>query len=140
MAFVKGQSGNESGRPKGATAATKIRQDIDKAMPGILATVVKAAENGDIQAAKILIDKLCPNLKPVALPIDLPLPINGGLSEMGGEIIKATMNGQIPPDIGSMLITALTSQYRLMELDVLVNRIVALENENRAFEKILGRI
>jgi dihydrodipicolinate synthase/N-acetylneuraminate lyase len=102
-------------------------------MPGILATVVKAAENGDIQAAKILIDKLCPNLRPVALPIDLPLPINGGLSEMGGEILKATMTGGISPDIGSMLITALANQGRLVDLEEMAAQLKRIERqlENR---------
>jgi Family of unknown function (DUF5681) len=126
--FAKGTSGNEAGRPKGTTAATKIRKDIEKAIPSILATVVKAAENGDIQAAKILIDKLCPNLRPVALPINLPMPVNGVLSEMGEEIIKATMNGGISPDIGSLLITALANQAKIIEISDLTKRIEQLES------------
>jgi Family of unknown function (DUF5681) len=134
MAFAKGQSGNEAGRPKGTTAATKIRKDIEKAMPGILATVIKSAENGDIQAAKLLIDKLCPNLRPVALPISLPMPVNGVLSEMGEEIIKATMNGGISPDIGSMLITALANQAKIIEISDLTKRIELLESSNKPTE------
>jgi hypothetical protein len=127
--FTKGQSGNEAGRPKGTTAAAKIRKDIEKAMPGILATVVKAAEKGDTAAAKILLDRLCPTLKPVALPIYIPFPVDGGLSQTGDNVIKATLTGQIPTDIGAALITALSNQGKLVEIDDLTKRIEALEKQ-----------
>ncbi len=45
----------------------------------------------------------------------------------GGEIIRATMAGQIPPDIGSQLITALAHQVKIVEIDELTKRIEALE-------------
>ena len=34
------------------------------------------------------------------------LPINGTLAEQGGEIIRATLSGQIPRDMEEQLITA----------------------------------
>jgi hypothetical protein len=55
------------------------------------------------------------------------LPVNGTLAEQGNEIIKATMSGQIPPDIGSQLITALANQSRIVEIDDVVKRLDALE-------------
>lgn len=110
-------------------AATNARKEIEKALPSILEAVIGQAKNGDIQAAKILIDKLCPNLRPVALPINLPMPTNGVLSEMGEEILNATMTGGISPDIGSMLITALANQAKIIEISDLTKRIEALENQ-----------
>ena len=76
-------------------------------------------------AAKVLIDRVCPPLKPQALPISLP--VNGSLTEQGVEIIRATMAGQIPPDIGSQLITALAAQSKIIEVDELTRRVEALE-------------
>jgi len=67
-------------------------------------------------------------LKPQALPI--ALPVNGALSEQGGEIIKATLAGHIPPDIGSQLITALANQAKLIETSDLIKRIEILEQAN----------
>ena len=93
-------------------------------MPQIIENLVILAKNGDVQAAKVLLDRCCPTLKPQAMPISLP--VNGSLAEQGGEIIKATMSGQIPPDIGSQLITALTHQAKIVEIDDVIKRLEAL--------------
>jgi len=123
--FKPGQSGNPNGRPKDKTPATILRKSIADAMPEILAQLVEQAKAGDVAAAKVLLDRVCPPLKPQALPISLP--VNGSLTEQGGEIIRATMAGQIPPDIGSQLITALAAQSKIIEIDELTKRIEALE-------------
>ena len=123
--FVKGQSGNEAGRPKGTTTASKIRKAIEEAMPDILATVIKAAKGGDMTAAKILIDRLCPTIKPVALPINLPA--DGNLVDQGNRVIEATLSGQIPPDIGTALVTALSNQGKLIDLEEVSNRLASIE-------------
>lgn len=125
--FKPGQSGNPAGRPKDKTPATLLRKSIADDMPEILNKLVELAKGGDVQAAKVLLDRICPPLKPQALPI--ALPVNGSLTEQGSEIIKATMAGQIPPDIGSQLITALTHQAKIIEIDELVKRVEALEHK-----------
>ncbi len=125
--FKPGQSGNPAGRPKDKTPATLLRKSIAEDMPDVVNKLLELAKGGDVQAAKVLLDRICPPLKPQALPI--ALPVNGSLSEQGGEIIKATMNGQIPPDIGSQLITALAAQSKIIEIDELTKRIEALEGK-----------
>jgi len=67
--FKPGQSGNPKGREPGKTPAAKLRQFITKAMPEILSQLVEQAKAGDVAAAKVLIDRVCPPLKPQALPI-----------------------------------------------------------------------
>ena len=124
--FQPGQSGNPKGRPKDKTPATLLRKSIIEDMPAIINTLVDLAKGGDVQAAKVLLDRCCPVLKPQAMPISLP--VNGSLAEQGGEIIKATMSGQIPPDIGSQLITALAHQAKIVEIDDVLKRLDALEN------------
>ena len=123
--FKPGQSGNPAGRPKDKTPATLLRKAIADDMPEIVKTLVELAKGGNVQAAKVLLDRICPPLRPQALAISLP--INGALSEKGNEIIKATMDGTIPPDIGSQLITALAHQAKIIEIDELTKRIEALE-------------
>lgn len=125
--FQPGQSGNPAGRPKDKTPATKLRKSIAEDMPDIIKALITQAKAGDVAAAKVLLDRVCPSLKPQALPISLPA--NGTLTEQGGEIIKATMAGQIPPDIGSQLITALAAQSKIIETDELTKRIEALEKQ-----------
>jgi hypothetical protein len=130
--FKPGISGNPNGRPKDKTPATILRKSISEDMPEIIKTLVELAKGGDVQAAKVLLDRICPALKPQAMPINLPN--NGTLTEQGNEIIKATMAGQIPPDIGSQLITALSNQGKLIELQEMAERLQRLEKmlESRA--------
>ncbi|MEQ1621814.1 MAG: DUF5681 domain-containing protein [Methylococcales bacterium] len=125
--YKPGQSGNPAGRPKDKTPATILRKSISDDMPEIIKTLVELAKGGDVQAAKVLLDRICPALKPQAMPISLPT--NGTLSEQGNEIIKATMAGQIPPDVGSQLITALANQAKIIEIDELTKRIEVLEGK-----------
>lgn len=123
--FKAGVSGNPKGRPKNKTPATLLRKSIAEAMPDIISKLVEQAKEGDTAAAKILLDRCCPTLKPQAMAINLP--ISGTLAEQGGEIITATMKGLIPPDIGAQLITALAAQSKIIEIDELTQRIERLE-------------
>jgi len=125
--FEKGKSGNPRGRPKTNVPAIVLRTAIIDDMPDIIGKLVELAKGGDVSAAKVLLDRVCPTLKPQAMPINVP--VNGTLSEQGGEIIRATMAGKIPPDIGSQLITALANQAKIIEIDDLTRRIEALESK-----------
>ncbi len=51
------------------------------------------------------------------------------LEKSGENIVKETMKGNLPPDIGAQLITALTNQAKLIEITELEARIEALENK-----------
>ena len=123
--FKKGTSGNPAGRPAGKTPGAKIRRAIETHAYNILQSVIDAAVSGDMTACKMLLDRITPTLKPIAMPINLP--VNGTLAEQGGEVIRASLSGQIPPDIGSQLITALAAQSKIIEIDELTKRIEALE-------------
>jgi hypothetical protein len=125
--FKPGQSGNPKGRPKNKTPATLLRKSIIDDMPDIILKLVEQAKEGDTAAAKILLDRCVPSLKPQAMAINLP--VNGTLAEQGGEIIRATLSGNIPPDIGAQLITALANQSKIIEIDELTQRIEALEGK-----------
>ena len=127
--FKAGISGNPKGRPKDKTPATLLRKSIIDDMPEIILKLVEQAKNGDTAAAKILLDRCCPALKPQALAINLPA--NGTLAEQGGEIIRATLSGNIPPDVGAQLITALANQGKLIELQELTERIEILEEQKK---------
>ena len=125
--FQPGQSGNPKGRVKGKPLlATELRTAIEAKSDEIFQAVINAAINGDMAAAKILIDKICPSLKPEAMPINLVF--QESLALQGNEIIKAIMGGILAPDIGSALIAALSNQAKIVEIDDLTKRIEALES------------
>jgi len=126
--FQPGRSGNPKGRAKGKSLkATELRKAIEAKADDILQAVIDAAVNGDMSAAKMLLDRITPSLKPQALSITLP--VKETLPEQGGEIIKAIVTVQIAPDIGSQLITALSNQGKLVELQELAERLSRIEKK-----------
>jgi len=125
--FKAGISGNPAGRPKDKTPATLLRKSIAEAMPEIILSLIEQAKNGDVAAAKVLLDRSCPTLKPQAMAINLP--VNGTLADQGDEIIRATLSGHIPPDIGAQLITALTAQSKIIEQQEVIERLSRIEQQ-----------
>ncbi len=123
--FQPGQSGNPAGRPKDKTPATLLRKAIAADMPDVVRKLVELAKEGDVHAAKVLLDRICPPLKPQALPVNIETGAN--LPETGGNVVTATLNGTVPPDIGAMLIRALAEQGKLIELQEMADRLQRLE-------------
>lgn len=125
--FKPGQSGNPNGRPKDKTPVTLLRKSIADDMPEIVNALIEQAKSGDVQAAKVLLDRVCPPLRPQAMPVNIQ--IGATLPETGGNVVDATLNGSIAPDIGSMLIRALAEQGKLIELQELTERLQRLERQ-----------
>lgn len=130
MAFKKGQSGNIAGRPAGKTPGAQIRKAIEEHKDDILAAVIDAAINGDMAACKMLLDRITPTLKPIMANVAITLPNETSLSVQGSAVMKSTLSGDVPPDIGSQLIMALAHQAKLVEIDDLLKRIEALEQKS----------
>ena len=125
MAFKKGTSGNPTGRPRSRAKIEPLRLALYDVVPEIIDTLVASAKAGDTTASKLILERVLPALKSQSLPVQLPIADN--LADQGSEIIKAIMAGQIPPDIGSQLITALAAQGRLIELEEISERLQKIE-------------
>jgi len=61
--WQKGQSGNPAGRKPGTGNVTALREQIAERLPNIIETLAQAAEGGDVQAARILLDRVLPPMK-----------------------------------------------------------------------------
>jgi hypothetical protein len=127
--FKPGQSGNPAGRKPGQTPGAQIRKAIEERRDDILQAVITAAVSGDMSACKMLLDRITPPLKPVAAQIALPVPEGAGLAEQGAAVMRGALSGEISPDIGAQLITALAGYAKVIEIDELTKRIEALENK-----------
>ena len=125
--FKKGVSGNSKGREPGKTASAKLRKAIEAESDDIIKVLVEQAKSGDTPAAKVLLDRIVPALKPQALPINIPT--GETLPETGSHVIDATMTGNIPPDIGAQLIRALSDQSKLVELEEMSQRLARIEKQ-----------
>ena len=104
-----------------------MRKSIELRADDILQAVIDAAIGGDMAACKMLLDRITPTLKAQALPVHIG--IGDTLPETGGNVINATMSGQIPPDIGSQLITALANQAKIIEQQELIYRLTRIEKQ-----------
>ena len=128
--FRPGVSGNPAGKPPGTlSASTKLRKLID--VERIIARLQKAALDGDVQAARTLLERALPVYRTAAEPVELPELVGAKeLTDKARVVLDAVADGRVPPDVGSQLVAAIGSVSKLAEVDELSRRVAALENEN----------
>jgi hypothetical protein len=123
--FRAGTSGNPGGRPKTESAA--LRAELAEHGPAIAAVVIEAAIGGDLQAAKLVLDRISPPLKAQAAPVLLDLPSPENATGTAAAIIRAAADGELPPDVAAQLIAAVGTLARIIEIDELKSRLESLE-------------
>lgn len=128
--YPPGTSGNPSGRPSSANA--ELRQRLAKDGERIVQAVIDQALQGDMAAAKIILDRILPPLRPTAAPVTVPLPPGANQTDTAQAILTAAAQGHIPADTAAQLITATANLTRIIELEDLKPRLEALE---RALKK-----
>ena len=124
-----GQSGNPAGRPPGKSVTTLLRAQLEPDVPQILQTMVAAAKSGDVQAARLILERILPPVKPIEQCIELAMA-GDTLTDKGKAVLGAISNGELAPGQGSQLITAIGALARVIELDDLERRIGKLESLN----------
>jgi hypothetical protein len=129
--FTKGQSGNPRGRPK--VLRPGLRQSLDKlgarSLEEIVKVVVQKAVNGDLDASKLILDRLWP--KRTGAPVvvnDVPgLMRADDLPAAVAAIAKATLGGHISPQEGAALTSLMDGWRHAHASESLEARITALE-------------
>ncbi|MGH8575581.1 MAG: DUF5681 domain-containing protein [Gammaproteobacteria bacterium] len=121
-----GQCSNPKGRPKGARdRRSTLRYGLLKEVPAILKTLAKAAKGGDIQSAKLILERTLPPLKSVAETVTLPVADTP--ASQGRTVLGACAQGHITPDEAATLMQAISAQARVVEVEELTQRVQALE-------------
>ena len=125
--FQKGISGNVAGRKPGNATAQKLRELIADDIPDIIAKLTEMALGGDVQAAKVLIERTIPALRPQAEQVVIETIPSDSTATIGRVIIDSSLRGDITADAANMLLSGLASQVRIEEYTLLESRIAALE-------------
>lgn len=124
-----GSSLNPKGKPKGTlSAAGRMRVALADHLPDILTSVVEQAKAGDLQAARIILERVLPPLRAEAASISLTALENAAsLTEKADAILCAAAAGELPADTAASLIGSLAGIGRLKEVDELMARVALLE-------------
>ena len=125
--FRPGQSGNKAGRPKSKTTAQDLRDRLAKDADRIITSVIAAAVAGDTQAAKLVLERIIPAIKPSEQTVSLDLPQAASLTDQGRAVVRAVADGAIAPRQGAEMLSALGTLAKVTEVDELARRIEALE-------------
>jgi len=79
MAWTKGESGNPRGRPrKSQKTMAQLRSQISEHLPDVIEVLAGAAKEGDVQAARILVERCVPSMR----AIDQNVNINDSMREL----------------------------------------------------------
>jgi len=124
--WKRGQSGNPNGRPIGSGVVAQLRASIAARLPEILEALVKKALEGDVGAAKLLLERTLAPLKPEQSISQIQLP-DGSYTLQGQAILNLMAKGNLSPSHAEGLLNALAALVKLHEVDDLNKRICALE-------------
>ena len=116
------------GRPPGRGAVAEMREALAADLGGIINTVKARALAGDMQAARIILDRLVPSLRPVEMPAVLTLPAGATLAGQAQAVIDSAAAGELAPSQAAQIVTALGGVAKIIEATELLKRIEALES------------
>jgi hypothetical protein len=123
-----GRSGNPAGRKPGTGSVQQLRAQIELLIPEIIQVLAMKAREGDIGAARLLVERVVPALKPVEAPQALQIA-EGDLSSQAKSIVALAASGEVSLAQASQLVSALGTLAKLIEVDELLKRVDALEKQ-----------
>ena len=124
-----GQSGNPAGRPPGLGEVGRFRAAIGDRVPELLAAMMTRALEGDVGAARLLLERTIAPLKAAEQTQALTLP-DGTLTEQGRAVLASVAAGELAPGQGAALLGAIGTLARVTEIDELAKRIERLEDKH----------
>lgn len=128
MTWKPGQSGNPAGRPKSDLGRAALREQIADALPVVIKKLIALAKAGDVQAARTLLERVLPPVRPEVSLIELPeVAAAEGFTARTEALIKAAVCGEVAPDVAARLLAGVAQAARAADIDDQAKRLAALE-------------
>jgi len=131
--FTKGRSGNPTGRPKGSkNKSTLLAQSIlEDDLEAVCQKAISEAKKGNIQAIKIILDRILPPQKDKPIHIEIPnIETPSDILKSANELTQAVANGSITPSEGEAFARILDSHAKAFEIHDIENRLKAIEDKH----------
>jgi hypothetical protein len=128
--FKPGQSGNPTGKPRGARHRATVAAEalLDGEAEALTRRAVELALEGDTTALKMCMDRILPPRKGRPINFTLPeLTNTGDLRATALAILGAVSEGDISPEEAAAVAPLIEGVRKTMETDELSRRLEALE-------------
>lgn len=128
--FKRGQSGNPKGKPKGARNKSTLAAEslLEGSLDRICKRIEEEALNGNMQAAKMILERFLPPRKDRLIRLELPeIRSIGDILEASNAIISAVCKGEISPSEGESLARAIAIHTQTLETHDFEQRLQAIE-------------
>lgn len=133
-AWKKGESGNPAGKPPGTrNKMTLLAMAVmERDLEAITEKVITAALDGDLQAAKFVIERMVPPMRERPVSITLPdVTTLTGVSQAQAAILHAAGAGELLPAEATALAGIVEQRRKAIETQELEQRIAALEAQKK---------
>jgi hypothetical protein len=133
--FKPDQSGNPSGRPKGARNQSTIAAEalLDGEAEAITRRCIGLAMDGDATALRLCLSRILPVKRERTIELDLPaLEDSQDSLRAIGTVLEAVGSGMITPSEGQAVASLLETHRRTFEVEELERRLEVLEAQQCA--------
>jgi Family of unknown function (DUF5681) len=130
--YKKGFSGNPKGKPKGARNKSTLAAEalLEGSLEEICKKVEEEALNGNMQAAKMILERFLPPRKDRCIEIDLPsIDTFEDIHNAVGFILYAVGKGKITPSEGELLARMIESYSKALEAYEFEARLKSIEKK-----------
>ena len=133
--FKPGQSGNPSGRPKGARNKSTVAAEalLDGESEALTRRCIDLAMEGDSTALRLCLSRILPVKRENPISLDLPaLKDSQDSLRAIGTVLEAVGAGTITPSEGQAVASLLETHRRTFEIEELERRLEVLEAQQCA--------